>query len=157
MDIINTDVVGGLLPQLARQVDLLVFNPPYVPTPASEVGSNGIQAAWAGGDRGRQVIDRVLPFALELLSDRGTFFMVTVHENDPQGAPITKQECGARCVVCCAIGLLARVGFHASTSPFSSQEIMRLMEAEGLEGRIALTRGADEERLHILRFQRCAS
>ncbi|DBA89870.1 TPA: hypothetical protein ACH3X2_004727 [Trebouxia sp. C0005] len=62
-----------------------VFNPPYVPTPDEEVARGGIAAAWAGGDRGRIVIDRVLPMVHKLLSRGGHFFMVTVPENDPQG------------------------------------------------------------------------
>lgn len=37
-----------------------IFNPPYAPTPHEEVNRGGIASAWAGGDRGRVVIDRVL-------------------------------------------------------------------------------------------------
>lgn len=37
-----------------------VFNPPYVPTPDEEVCLGGIASAWAGGFKGRRVIDQVL-------------------------------------------------------------------------------------------------
>lgn len=62
-----------------------MFNPPYVPTPDEEVERGGIAAAWAGGERGRRVTDRLLPLAPALLSPRGEMFMVAVHENDPPG------------------------------------------------------------------------
>uniref|UniRef100_A0A8C3WKS1 Methyltransferase HEMK2 n=1 Tax=Catagonus wagneri TaxID=51154 RepID=A0A8C3WKS1_9CETA len=79
-----TDLVKGLLPRLKEKVDLLVFNPPYVVTPSEEVGSHGIEAAWAGGRNGREVMDRFFPLAPELLSPRGLFYLVTIKENNPE-------------------------------------------------------------------------
>ncbi|XP_004842300.1 hemK methyltransferase family member 2 isoform X2 [Heterocephalus glaber] len=79
-----TDLVKGLLPRLKEKVDLLVFNPPYVVTPPEEVGSHGIEAAWAGGRNGREVMDRFFPLASDLLSPRGLFYLVTIKENNPE-------------------------------------------------------------------------
>jgi len=54
---------------LNSTVDVLLFNPPYVPTPDHEVGrSTGIEASWAGGTHGRRVIDRTLPQIASLLA-----------------------------------------------------------------------------------------
>lgn len=83
-----TDLVDCLLPRLCGKADVLVFNPPYVATPSEEVGGRGIEAAWAGGKRGREVTDRLLPAASKLLSSKGLFYLVTVAENDP--AEITR-------------------------------------------------------------------
>jgi release factor glutamine methyltransferase len=82
-EIINTDIASGLEARLARSVDVMVVNPPYVPTPEEEVGSSGIAAAWAGGENGRRVIDRILPVVDNLLSDKGWLYMVLLSENDP--------------------------------------------------------------------------
>ena len=62
-----------------------IFNPPYVPTPDDEISCGGIAKAWAGGLRGRRVIDRVMEQLPEMLSSTGECFMVTVSENDPKG------------------------------------------------------------------------
>eukprot|EP00752_Nemacystus_decipiens_P012984 g11488.t1 len=82
-EVVCCDLALCMRDRLRRQVDILVFNPPYVPTPPEEVGSKDIAAAWAGGERGRQVVDRFLPDVKELLSPNGCFFMVAVEDNDP--------------------------------------------------------------------------
>lgn len=58
---------------------MLIFNPPYVPTPADEVGGTGIEAAWAGGRNGRVVIDRFLPLVKVqyIMNSLGEIFIVT--------------------------------------------------------------------------------
>ncbi|KAG0299983.1 U2 small nuclear RNA auxiliary factor 2 [Linnemannia gamsii] len=83
VDIIETHLVSGLLPRLGGQIDLMYFNPPYVLTPSEEVGSHSVEAAWAGGIDGREVIDEFLPYVKRLLSAKGAFYMVVVNENKP--------------------------------------------------------------------------
>ena len=98
-DAICADLLGSLLPRLAGRVDVLLFNPPYVPTDDDEVvtastalGSSSeglLAAAWAGGARGRRVIDRALPQIAACLTHsengggRGEAFLVLVDENQP--------------------------------------------------------------------------
>ena len=54
-----------LLARLEHSVDLILFNPPYVPTEASEASiaqsMPGIQGSWAGGNDGMQVTDQFFP------------------------------------------------------------------------------------------------
>ncbi|XP_055959522.1 methyltransferase N6AMT1 [Patella vulgata] len=80
---ILTDLVSCLSDRLEHQVDVLLFNPPYVVTSSSEVGSHGIEASWAGGVEGREVTDRLLPYIDKVLSKTGVFYLVIVKENLP--------------------------------------------------------------------------
>ncbi|XP_043715706.1 methyltransferase N6AMT1-like [Telopea speciosissima] len=82
-DVVLTDIVSGLERRLGSMVDVMVVNPPYVPTPEDEVGRNGIASAWAGGENGRSVIDRILPIVDALLSKKGWLYMVTLAANNP--------------------------------------------------------------------------
>ncbi|KAI7884416.1 S-adenosyl-L-methionine-dependent methyltransferase [Lichtheimia hyalospora FSU 10163] len=95
MEPIQTSLVNGLLPRLEGLVDVLCFNPPYVVTTPEEVGSHGIEASWAGGIDGRQVIDELLPFVSRLLSPQGVFYLLLINENRPnQVAEIMRGEHG---------------------------------------------------------------
>lgn len=69
VDAVRTSLAQGL--RLGGLVDILVFNPPYVPTeeapsdsPAALAGASEaglLAAAWAGGHDGRYWIDRLIP------------------------------------------------------------------------------------------------
>jgi release factor glutamine methyltransferase len=84
LEAIQCDLAVALLPRLAGQVDVILFNPPYVPTPDTEVGGSGIEAAWAGGVHGRRVVDRVLPQIAQLLRrPSGVLYLITVDDNMP--------------------------------------------------------------------------
>ncbi|KAG8389034.1 hypothetical protein BUALT_Bualt02G0187400 [Buddleja alternifolia] len=82
-ELVNTDIASGLEKRLAGSVDVMVVNPPYVPTPEEEVGCYGIASAWAGGENGRRVIDKILPVADKLLSEKGWLYLVTLAANNP--------------------------------------------------------------------------
>jgi release factor glutamine methyltransferase len=85
LDACQMDLLGALRP---GSVDVLVFNPPYVPTSDEELEeaerTTDISAAWAGGERGRRVLDRLLPLLGAALSPTGVFYLLGVSENDPQ-------------------------------------------------------------------------
>ena len=68
---INT-IRGNLLDSIHHTIDILLFNPPYVPTPDEEVQGCGIEASWAGGTNGRIVIDKFMPYVKDTLSPGGT-------------------------------------------------------------------------------------
>ncbi|XP_036242015.1 methyltransferase N6AMT1 isoform X1 [Molothrus aeneus] len=91
-----TDLVKGLSPRLNGKVDLLLFNPPYVVTPSEEVKSQGIEASWAGGKQGREVMDRVFPLVPDLLSPGGLFYLVTIKENNPDEILETMKKSGLK-------------------------------------------------------------
>jgi release factor glutamine methyltransferase len=84
VEIICADFADGYLSRYDGLVDILIFNPPYVPTSDDELGSDGIEAAWAGGINGRVVIDKFLPIVSRLLSPKGRFYLVVVEENKPK-------------------------------------------------------------------------
>jgi release factor glutamine methyltransferase len=123
LEVVNCDLAGCLLGRLTGRVDLLLFNPPYVPTPDDEVaapsrgssgvegggdGGAGIEASWAGGRRGRRVADRAAPQVARLLSPGGVAYVVAVDDNRPRElAARLRREHGLE-----AVPLLRRRAFN---------------------------------------------
>lgn len=96
VQVIQTDLAECLLDRLEQSVDLLVFNPPYVPTeedPTSDFKKSQtskkkknqlINLAWAGGKHGRSVIDVFLKnYVKKLLSKPyGVAYIVALEANN---------------------------------------------------------------------------
>lgn len=86
VDVVVTDLMSGF--HWSHQIDVLIFNPPYVVTPSEEVDGKGthgdLARAWAGGERGRQVMDRLFAKIPNLLSECGVFYLVAISENCPE-------------------------------------------------------------------------
>ena len=101
-------VLQALSHRLAGLIDLVVCNPPYVPTVDTEVScpNDALTRSWAGGCRGRVVIDAIVPNVSRLLTKGGLFYLLLVHENDipnvcaqfgslfAESAVIMKRQCG---------------------------------------------------------------
>jgi release factor glutamine methyltransferase len=93
VDVINMDLLTSFK---ENSIDLLVFNPPYVPTETIEDDSDGAKVykncdekkmltkSWAGGKDGCEIINRVLLNLDKILSERGIFYLLLIKENKPE-------------------------------------------------------------------------
>ncbi|KAI6159583.1 S-adenosyl-L-methionine-dependent methyltransferase [Pisolithus thermaeus] len=86
LDPITCDLARPLLKRLQHSVDIILFNPPYVPTESEEVSfaqsGRSISGSWAGGINGMEVTNRLLGDIETLLSERGKFYLVTLDGNN---------------------------------------------------------------------------
>lgn len=83
---------SGLDPVRTASIDILLFNPPYVPTSTEEMllaqktaldTSDELPAAWAGGIDGREICDAILPKIPSVLTyPYGVAYIVALQEND---------------------------------------------------------------------------
>lgn len=80
LNVINMDLASCFV---HNKFDLIAFNPPYVVTDSSECGSQGIEASWAGGIKGREITDRLLGMIPKILAEDGTFYLLLIKENIP--------------------------------------------------------------------------
>eukprot|EP01098_Paradermamoeba_levis_P016577 TRINITY_DN9011_c0_g1_i1.p1 TRINITY_DN9011_c0_g1~~TRINITY_DN9011_c0_g1_i1.p1 ORF type:complete len:208 (+),score=46.74 TRINITY_DN9011_c0_g1_i1:194-817(+) len=88
VEVIRTEFVSSL--RVQGEVDVLLFNPPYVPTSDEEMEEaivsaktkgDAIAAAWAGGEDGTQVLLKLLPLLPQILSPKGVFYFVALKQN----------------------------------------------------------------------------
>lgn len=86
LECINTSFASPLIHRLWHQVDIILFNPPYVPTEYEEARfaqqGKSIAGAWAGGYDGMQVTNEFLEIVEDLLSERGLFYLVALKQNN---------------------------------------------------------------------------
>uniref|UniRef100_A0A8D2QTK4 Methyltransferase HEMK2 n=1 Tax=Zosterops lateralis melanops TaxID=1220523 RepID=A0A8D2QTK4_ZOSLA len=78
------------------QETALLNNVHLEPVITDLVKSHGIEASWAGGKQGREVMDRVFPLVPDLLSPGGLFYLVTIKENNPDEILETMKKSGLK-------------------------------------------------------------
>lgn len=75
--------------RLKGKIDIILFNPPYVPTDEDELRlaqeKRDIECSWSGGLLGMQVTNEFLRVVAEYLSPNGLFYLVVLKANDVQG------------------------------------------------------------------------
>ncbi|XP_072942388.1 methyltransferase N6AMT1 [Epargyreus clarus] len=67
-----------------NQFEVVIFNPPYVVTDSDECGHVNITASWAGGEKGREITDKLLNTLPKILAGNGTFYLLLIEENIPE-------------------------------------------------------------------------
>ncbi|GLV36355.1 HemK methyltransferase 2 [Carabus blaptoides fortunei] len=81
IDVFNMNLLDSFRQNL---FDIILFNPPYVVTESEEIFGNGIERSWAGGEHGREIMDKLFPKLPTLLSENGVFYLVAIKENNPE-------------------------------------------------------------------------
>jgi len=83
---INSSFAFPFHARLKHSVDIIVFNPPYVPTLMDEAreahDARDIEGAWAGGANGMDITGQFLDLVEQLMAPRARFYLVAVKEND---------------------------------------------------------------------------
>ena len=116
-------IQGDLLSSIDQNVkfDLILFNAPYLPM--ERENTSWLERSWAGGETGRDIIDRFINEVLEHLSPDGQILLM-------QSSLSNIDQTAQRCV---AMGLNPRIIARRSLPFFETIvliEIMRRKESE---------------------------
>ncbi|MGW7175697.1 HemK2/MTQ2 family protein methyltransferase [Streptomyces xanthophaeus] len=122
-----------------RRFDLVLANPPYVPSPGEQLPARGSARAWDAGPDGRHVVDRICAAAPALLRPGGVLLMVHSAMCGP-GATLDRLE---------REGLSARITARASV-PWGP--VLRSRRA-WLQDRGLAGAGDEQEELVVVRAQ----
>mmetsp|Transcript_2534 Transcript_2534/g.2498 ORF Transcript_2534/g.2498 Transcript_2534/m.2498 type:complete len:217 (+) Transcript_2534:22-672(+) len=95
IDCVRSSLLHGMEGWLGK-IDIMLFNPPYVPTPNEEISGCGIEVSWAGGDDGRIIIDKFLPIMQKYLSTNGICYLLLEKENKPDEIREILKEIGMK-------------------------------------------------------------
>jgi release factor glutamine methyltransferase len=94
MEVVRGDLFGPI--KEGEKFSLILFNAPYLPTEKGEQG-DWIDYAWAGGERGRTVIDRFISSGPRYLKPKGRILLVqsTLSDVNESIQKLEKQNLGA--------------------------------------------------------------
>ncbi|XP_065319440.1 methyltransferase N6AMT1-like [Gordionus sp. m RMFG-2023] len=81
------DLAQSIIDRLNYNIDMIIFNPPYVPThDITDNGQSGdfniINRSWAGGLNGSEIIFKSLDNITRLLTHNGIFYLLLCADND---------------------------------------------------------------------------
>lgn len=85
LDVIRADIFSGL----KERFDLVIFNPPYLPTKKEERASGWINYALDGGENGRKTINRFIEGLPDHLSQNGRCLLLV---SSLSGLPAVKEK-----------------------------------------------------------------
>ena len=99
--VVRADLFRGI----RGRFDLIIFNPPYLPTTPAERVDGWLDRAWNGGADGRAVINRFLGQAPAFLADRGSILLLlssltgieTVRERMASAGLVVREVASIRC------------------------------------------------------------
>ncbi|KAL0239313.1 hypothetical protein PCE1_005000 [Barthelona sp. PCE] len=83
-----------------KKFDVVIFNPPYVPSATDEVNIGDLTSAWNGGTNGTDTTFRFLNSLPQVLTENGICYLVVLKENKPkQLKRYIAEELGLKCTV----------------------------------------------------------